>query len=167
MLLCSDAFLVVLAALGVRCPIKGAFSAVGDGGRRPPEHPQPTNRCDPLPLLMSLAGSLCGDVPDSDMDGPDRGCRRRALTSRTPSATEVVLAWSGIRALLSLPQETGRSEPAPRGERKQPGGTPMAITTTYGTLSASEHSANLRKAVITSTIGTTIESSSCTAPPPV
>jgi hypothetical protein len=30
-------------------------------------------------------------------------------------------------------------------------------TTTYGTLSASEHSANLRKAVIASTIGTTIE----------
>jgi hypothetical protein len=33
----------------------------------------------------------------------------------------------------------------------------MATTTTYGTLSASEHSANLRKAVIASTIGTTIE----------
>jgi hypothetical protein len=33
----------------------------------------------------------------------------------------------------------------------------MATTATYGTLSASEHSANLRKAVIASTIGTTIE----------
>ena len=33
----------------------------------------------------------------------------------------------------------------------------MATTTTYGTQSASDHSANLRKAVIASTIGTTIE----------
>ena len=33
----------------------------------------------------------------------------------------------------------------------------MATTATYGTLSASEHSAQLRKAVIASTIGTTIE----------
>jgi metabolite-proton symporter len=33
----------------------------------------------------------------------------------------------------------------------------MATATTYGTLSASEHSANLRKAVVASTIGTTIE----------
>ena len=33
----------------------------------------------------------------------------------------------------------------------------MATTTTYGTRSASDHSANLRKAVIASTIGTTIE----------
>ncbi len=33
----------------------------------------------------------------------------------------------------------------------------MATTTTYGTLSASDHSTNLRKAVIASTIGTTIE----------
>jgi metabolite-proton symporter len=33
----------------------------------------------------------------------------------------------------------------------------MATTISYGTLSASEHSANLRKAVIASTIGTTIE----------
>ena len=33
----------------------------------------------------------------------------------------------------------------------------MATATTYGTLSASEHSSNLRKAIIASTIGTTIE----------
>src|SRR5437762_12905313 len=33
----------------------------------------------------------------------------------------------------------------------------MAITATYGTLSASDHSAQLRKAVIASTIGTSIE----------
>ena len=33
----------------------------------------------------------------------------------------------------------------------------MAITATYGTLSASDHSAQLRKAVIASTIGTAIE----------
>src|SRR5712672_2214730 len=33
----------------------------------------------------------------------------------------------------------------------------MAMATTYGTLSASEHSSNLRKAIIASTIGTTIE----------
>jgi len=33
----------------------------------------------------------------------------------------------------------------------------MATTTTYGTLSASDHSDNLRKAVIAATIGTTIE----------
>ena len=33
----------------------------------------------------------------------------------------------------------------------------MAITATYGTLSASEHSTQLRKAVIASTIGTAIE----------
>src|SRR3984893_15186174 len=41
--------------------------------------------------------------------------------------------------------------------RKQPGGLPMATATTYGTLSATEHSSNLRKAIIASTIGTTIE----------
>ena len=33
----------------------------------------------------------------------------------------------------------------------------MATATTYGTLSATEHSSNLRKAIIASTIGTTIE----------
>ena len=33
----------------------------------------------------------------------------------------------------------------------------MATTLTYGTLSASEHDAHLRKAIIASTIGTTIE----------
>ena len=33
----------------------------------------------------------------------------------------------------------------------------MAITATFGTLSASEHSTQLRKAVIASTIGTAIE----------
>src|SRR6476620_12781615 len=33
----------------------------------------------------------------------------------------------------------------------------MATTTTYGTQSASDHSANLRKAIVASTIGTTIE----------
>ena len=33
----------------------------------------------------------------------------------------------------------------------------MTITAAYGTLSASEHSAQLRKAVIASTIGTSIE----------
>src|SRR5262245_48980759 len=35
--------------------------------------------------------------------------------------------------------------------------TPMAMAATYGGLSASEHSTQLRKAVIASTIGTTIE----------
>src|SRR5258705_4400461 len=41
--------------------------------------------------------------------------------------------------------------------RKQPGGLPMATATTYSTLSTTEHSSNLRKAIIASTIGTTIE----------
>src|SRR3984885_11011252 len=44
-----------------------------------------------------------------------------------------------------------------RGARKSTGGIPMATTATYGTLSASEHSKQLRKAVIASTIGTAIE----------
>src|SRR3979411_853610 len=47
-------------------------------------------------------------------------------------------------------------EPASRG-RKHPGRLPMATATTYGTLSTTEHSSNLRKAIIASTIGTTIE----------
>src|SRR5450756_625251 len=44
-----------------------------------------------------------------------------------------------------------------REARKLTGGKPMATTTTYGALSASDHSAQLRKAVIASTIGTAIE----------
>src|SRR5712675_2096005 len=43
------------------------------------------------------------------------------------------------------------------GARTQPGGTTMATAATYGTLSPDDHSAQLRKAVIASTIGTTIE----------
>jgi MFS family permease len=43
---------------------------------------------------------------------------------------------------------------APNAKNK---GGPMAATTTYATLSESEHSAQLRKAVIVATIGTTIE----------
>src|SRR5258707_11394066 len=56
-----------------------------------------------------------------------------------------------------LASANGPLRARPRGKRKRPGGTPMATTATYGTLSASEHSTNLRKAVIASTIGTTIE----------
>src|SRR3979411_1459305 len=43
------------------------------------------------------------------------------------------------------------------GARTQPGGTTMAMAAAYGTLSPADHSAQLRKAVIASTIGTTIE----------
>src|SRR3982074_2913478 len=43
------------------------------------------------------------------------------------------------------------------GARTQPGGTIMAMAAAYGTLSPADHSAQLRKAVIASTIGTTIE----------
>src|SRR5712672_4789736 len=43
------------------------------------------------------------------------------------------------------------------GARTQPGGTTMATAATYGTMSPDDHSAQLRKAVIASTIGTTIE----------
>src|SRR3979411_1182970 len=47
-------------------------------------------------------------------------------------------------------------EPASRG-RGISGGTPMATAAIYGTLTPDDHSAQLRKAVIASTIGTTIE----------
>src|SRR3981189_2986485 len=43
------------------------------------------------------------------------------------------------------------------GARTQPGGTTMATAATYGTLSPDDHRAQFRKAVIASTIGTTIE----------
>src|SRR6267154_138444 len=43
------------------------------------------------------------------------------------------------------------------GARTQPGGTTMAMAAAYGTLSPADHSAQLRKAVIASTIGTAIE----------
>src|ERR1700692_324944 len=45
----------------------------------------------------------------------------------------------------------------PKGARIRTGGIQMTTTATYGTLSASEHSSQLRKAVIASTIGTAIE----------
>ena len=45
----------------------------------------------------------------------------------------------------------------PKRARKRTGGIQMTTTATYETLSASEHSAQLRKAVIASTIGTAIE----------
>jgi metabolite-proton symporter len=60
----------------------------------------------------------------------------------------------GRRVILPLGNRPLRA--APEGW-KQPGEAPMATTTTYGTLSASDHRTNLRKAVIASTIGTTIE----------
>src|SRR5450759_3374407 len=44
-----------------------------------------------------------------------------------------------------------------REARKLTGGIQMTTTATYGTLSASQHSTQLRKAVIASTIGTAIE----------
>src|SRR6266480_2976909 len=51
-----------------------------------------------------------------------------------------------------------REEPVPWGRRKQPTkGQIMAMAITHAALSASDHSAQLRKAVIASTIGTTIE----------
>jgi hypothetical protein len=40
---------------------------------------------------------------------------------------------------------------------KRPGGSQTATTATYGTLSTSDHSTQLRKAVIAATIGTAIE----------
>jgi MFS family permease len=43
------------------------------------------------------------------------------------------------------------------GGKEQPWGKPTVTVATYGTLSASEHSTQLRKAVIASTIGTAIE----------
>jgi hypothetical protein len=45
----------------------------------------------------------------------------------------------------------------PKRARKRTEGIQMTTTATYETLSASEHSAQLRKAVIASTIGTAIE----------
>jgi hypothetical protein len=43
------------------------------------------------------------------------------------------------------------------GMAKRAGGTQMATIATYGTMSASDHSTQMRKAVIASTIGTAIE----------
>src|SRR5471032_2509416 len=51
----------------------------------------------------------------------------------------------------------GRQEPAPENKWGNEPEVQMATTATYGTMSASEHSAQLRKAVIASTIGTAIE----------
>src|SRR5260370_25628110 len=62
-------------------------------------------------------------------------------------ARSIPTAWSGARAHYPRFGKRAVQSP-PRGKRKQPGGTPMATTATYGTLSASKHSANLRKAVI-------------------
>src|ERR1700682_2150068 len=56
-----------------------------------------------------------------------------------------------------LCSEDGRQELLPKEARKRTGGMQMTTTATYGTLSASEHSTQLRKAVIASTIGTAIE----------
>src|ERR1700741_3602902 len=51
-----------------------------------------------------------------------------------------------------------RGEPVLHGQgNNQTGGTSMTVAVTYGTLSESDHSAQLRKAVIASTIGTAIE----------
>src|SRR5580704_3527252 len=57
----------------------------------------------------------------------------------------------GLTMLAGKTNSLGR---APNAKNK---GGPMAATTTYATLSESEHSAQLRKAVIVATIGTTIE----------
>src|SRR6266436_2834794 len=66
------------------------------------------------------------------------------------------MAWSGTRTQLSFRRGNRSLRAGPVGKRNQPGDASMA-TTTYETLSASDHSAQLRKAVIASTIGTTIE----------
>jgi hypothetical protein len=49
-----------------------------------------------------------------------------------------------------------RRDPVREGTTSQEGNS-MAMAVTQGTLSESDHSAQLRKAVIASTIGTTIE----------
>src|SRR6185312_7310122 len=57
------------------------------------------------------------------------------------------------------PSAGRRSRPRTRDNRgeENAGGPAMATAITYGTLSPDEHSAQLRRAVIASTIGTTIE----------
>src|SRR6202451_3247865 len=57
---------------------------------------------------------------------------------------------------VSWPQETGRQQPAPR-QRGNGEGSQMAMATTIGALPEAEHSRQLRKAVIASTVGTAIE----------
>src|SRR4030081_882026 len=60
-------------------------------------------------------------------------------------------------AKIERPKGDDRSEvESKKGRGHEPEGR-MTITATYGTLSASEHSTQLRKAVIASTIGTAIE----------
>src|SRR3984885_4207285 len=58
---------------------------------------------------------------------------------------------------LSSDREMVAKNLLPKGRGYEPEGYKMAMTATYGTLSASEHSKQLRKAVIASTIGTAIE----------
>src|SRR6516165_4994593 len=56
--------------------------------------------------------------------------------------------------LIMLAGKTSSLGVAPSGQQR---GSPMAATATYATLSEAEHSAQLRKAVIVATVGTTIE----------
>jgi hypothetical protein len=65
--------------------------------------------------------------------------------------------WMESPDNLSSVREVVFKNLSQKGARKQTGGIQMTTTATYGTLSASEHSTQLRKAVIASTIGTAIE----------
>src|ERR1700676_3407889 len=69
-----------------------------------------------------------------------------------------VLSQCAVHAPVTYPRFGRRSARtcSKRGVRRT-GGMQMTTTATYGTLSASEHSTQLRKAVIASTIGTAIE----------
>src|ERR1700722_3597401 len=70
-----------------------------------------------------------------------------------PSA---ICIFRSPRADCSIPQ-MGRRESVRTRQQNNQGGNSMAMAVTQGALSASDHSAQLRKAVIASTIGTAIE----------
>src|SRR3979490_2023120 len=96
------------------------------------------------------------DLVPSDVTCPDS--RHQTRVGSKASCRESSFGRLGWRSGITYPLVWGgRQEPDPKkGRGYEPEGQ-MAITATYGTLSATEHSSNLRKAIIASTIGTTIE----------
>src|SRR3977135_1605423 len=84
----------------------------------------------------------------------------RAVCSRTAKTSHASGARTGRpprpRVFSILPMKTDRSRPRRKRGNNLEGGA-MTTAAAYGTLSPDDHSAQLRKAVIASTIGTTIE----------
>src|SRR5262249_36748404 len=106
-------------------------------------------------LLSRHAGHRDGVQPALPVTGRSQ-LKSRCKWPGGAAALRPVRYSLNLRSKLSLRLEKGRLT-SPLRATKERGRQPMAIATTVGTLPEAEHAAQLRKAVIASTVGTAIE----------